>query len=116
MTRVTPSSAGLPATLLWWYSAPNAMFTPAAVWTVGLIVLPPLRIRRLPRLTNLPRCLDLLAFFAAGEILIKASVTDEEILLQEIDLDAVETARTHWPFLRDRRIDAYADITRRVID
>jgi N-carbamoylputrescine amidase len=28
----------------------------------------------------------------------------------------VDTARTHWPFLRDRRIDAYGDLTRRYID
>jgi N-carbamoylputrescine amidase len=34
----------------------------------------------------------------------------------EVDLDAVETQRTHWPFLRDRRIDAYGEISRRFID
>jgi N-carbamoylputrescine amidase len=28
----------------------------------------------------------------------------------------VETTRTHWPFLRDRRIDAYGDLTRRFVD
>ncbi len=52
----------------------------------------------------------------AGEMLAKASATREEILLVPIDLKRVEAQRTHWPFLRDRRIDAYGDITRRLID
>jgi len=52
----------------------------------------------------------------AGQILSKASATDEEILVQEVDLAALDTQRTHWPFFRDRRIDAYADITKRLID
>lgn len=52
----------------------------------------------------------------AGQILAKASVDQEEVLVVEADLDAVDTQRTHWPFLRDRRIDAYSDITRRLID
>ncbi len=52
----------------------------------------------------------------AGQILQKASVDREENLLVEVDLDAVEMQRTHWPFLRDRRIDAYSDITKRFID
>jgi N-carbamoylputrescine amidase len=37
-------------------------------------------------------------------------------LVVEADLDAVDWQRTHWPFLRDRRIDAYGEITRRFID
>lgn len=52
----------------------------------------------------------------AGQILEKASAANEEVLVGEADLDAVETQRTHWPFLRDRRIDAYGDITKRLID
>ena len=52
----------------------------------------------------------------AGQILKRASVDAEEILLVEVDLDAVDTQRTHWPFLRDRRIDAYAQITQRYLD
>ena len=52
----------------------------------------------------------------AGTIIAKASVHDEEIVLVEIDWQRVETQRTHWPFLRDRRIDAYADMTKRLID
>jgi N-carbamoylputrescine amidase len=52
----------------------------------------------------------------SGEILAKASVDREEILLVPVDLGRVDTTRTHWPFLRDRRIDAYGDITKRYID
>lgn len=52
----------------------------------------------------------------SGQILQKASVDREEILLQEIDLEKVDVTRTHWPFLRDRRIDAYGDLTKRYRD
>lgn len=52
----------------------------------------------------------------SGQILKKASVNKEEILLQEIDLEKVDVTRTHWPFLRDRRIDAYGDLTKRYRD
>jgi len=52
----------------------------------------------------------------SGVILQKASADREENLLVEVDLDAVDTQRTHWPFLRDRRIDAYGEITKRYLD
>ena len=52
----------------------------------------------------------------SGEILAKASTAEEEILLVPLELAQVEDTRTHWPFLRDRRIDAYGDITRRYVD
>lgn len=52
----------------------------------------------------------------SGQILAKASVDQEEILLVPIELGKVDVTRTHWPFLRDRRIDAYADLTKRFID
>ncbi|HSI83721.1 MAG: carbon-nitrogen hydrolase [Candidatus Methylacidiphilales bacterium] len=52
----------------------------------------------------------------SGIIVAKASVDKEEILITKVDLNDVDTTRTHWPFLRDRRIDAYGDITRRLID
>lgn len=52
----------------------------------------------------------------SGQILAKASATKEEILLVPVDLGKVDTTRTHWPFLRDRRIDAYGDMTKRYID
>src|SRR5437879_3722066 len=47
----------------------------------------------------------------SGEILAKASVDQEEVLIVDVDLSKVEVTRTHWPFLRDRRIDAYGDLT-----
>lgn len=52
----------------------------------------------------------------SGEILAKASSDQEEVLIADVDLNAVDTTRTHWPFLRDRRIDAYDDLTKRLID
>jgi N-carbamoylputrescine amidase len=52
----------------------------------------------------------------SGQILAKASSDEEGILLVPVQLGDVDTTRTHWPFLRDRRIDAYGDITKRFID
>ena len=52
----------------------------------------------------------------SGEVLAKASVAQEEVLVIPVDLGQVDVTRTHWPFLRDRRIDAYGDLTRRLID
>ncbi len=52
----------------------------------------------------------------SGQILSKASVDLEEILLTPVDLGMLDLTRTHWPFLRDRRIDAYGDLTKRLID
>jgi N-carbamoylputrescine amidase len=51
-----------------------------------------------------------------GRILAQASHDREEILTATLDPALVETTRQHWPFLRDRRIDAYAPITRRFVD
>jgi len=52
----------------------------------------------------------------SGQILARAGSDREEVLLVPIDPGQVDTTRTHWPFLRDRRIDAYGDLTRRLID
>lgn len=52
----------------------------------------------------------------SGQILAKASAEQEEVLVVPIDLGQVEVTRTHWPFLRDRRIDAYGNLTKRLID
>ena len=52
----------------------------------------------------------------SGELLAKASADEEEILLAEVELAQIDDTRTHWPFLRDRRIDAYGDLTKRFID
>jgi len=51
-----------------------------------------------------------------GRILLQGSPDREEILTADLDLALVEATRQHWPFLRDRRIDAYAGITGRFID
>ena len=51
-----------------------------------------------------------------GEILAQASHDKEEIIMAEVDLDLQENVRQNWPFFRDRRIDAFGDITKRAID
>ncbi len=51
-----------------------------------------------------------------GRILAQASHDSEEILIGEIDLRQIEDTRRNWPFLRDRRIDAYAPIMQRFLD
>ncbi|MEY3162023.1 MAG: hypothetical protein RIT25_2014 [Planctomycetota bacterium] len=55
------------------------------------------------------------SFLAApnGQVVHRSSVDREEVVVLPCDLEAVEFSRTHWPFLRDRRIDAYEGITRR---
>jgi N-carbamoylputrescine amidase len=52
----------------------------------------------------------------SGQVLAEASASREEVLLSRIDLAEVDATRTHWPFLRDRRIDAYGDLARRFRD
>jgi N-carbamoylputrescine amidase len=51
-----------------------------------------------------------------GVMLVQGSTDKEEILHATVDLGKIETVRRNWPFLRDRRIDAYSDITKRFID
>jgi N-carbamoylputrescine amidase len=51
-----------------------------------------------------------------GRIIAKAAHDKEEILIGEIDLGLIEETRRNWPFLRDRRIDAYAPLTQRYLD
>ncbi|RYY20686.1 MAG: carbon-nitrogen hydrolase [Chitinophagaceae bacterium] len=51
-----------------------------------------------------------------GTIIYQASHEDEEVVVQELDLSVTDKYRTHWPFLRDRRIDSYDQITKRYID
>lgn len=51
-----------------------------------------------------------------GNVLARASHDREETILIECNLDQLDTVRTHWPFLRDRRIDAYQDLTKRYLD
>jgi len=52
----------------------------------------------------------------SGQILAKASANREETLVVPVDLAKVDVTRTHWPFLRDRRVDAYGGLTQRLID
>ncbi|MDJ0788745.1 MAG: nitrilase-related carbon-nitrogen hydrolase, partial [Myxococcota bacterium] len=51
-----------------------------------------------------------------GRVLARAGSEDEEILVVACDLTEVERRRREWPFLRDRRIDAYAELQRRLRD
>lgn len=51
-----------------------------------------------------------------GEFLYKASSTDEVVAVVDVDLKRSEHVRRWWPFLRDRRIDAYDGLTKRFLD
>ena len=51
-----------------------------------------------------------------GSILYQASHEHEVVHVHELDLEKTDSYRTHWPFLRDRRIDSYQQITKRFID
>jgi N-carbamoylputrescine amidase len=48
-----------------------------------------------------------------GRIIVRGPVDQEAVIVEEIDLAEIDAVRAGWPFFRDRRIDAYADITRR---
>lgn len=52
----------------------------------------------------------------AGEVIKRGEIDPEQIVIAEIDLSRLDVQRTHWPFLRDRRIDAYQDLARRFND
>jgi N-carbamoylputrescine amidase len=58
------------------------------------------------------------SFVAApdGSILARAPIAEEAMMVVPVELAQLETTRIHWPFLRDRRIDAYGGITARYID
>ncbi|HEX2972273.1 MAG TPA: carbon-nitrogen hydrolase [Tepidisphaeraceae bacterium] len=51
-----------------------------------------------------------------GQVIARASADREEVLVVPCDLGRVEFSRTHWPFLRDRRVDAYGDMMKRFVD
>lgn len=51
-----------------------------------------------------------------GRVIAEASHDKEEILIGEVNMKTMEEIRRNWPFLRDRRIDSYAPITKRLID
>src|ERR1700737_3619020 len=52
----------------------------------------------------------------SGEIIAQGSVDREEIVLADVDWQDVDRQRTHGPFLRDRRVDAYGDMNQRLVD
>ncbi|MCY2978350.1 MAG: carbon-nitrogen hydrolase [Planctomycetota bacterium] len=56
------------------------------------------------------------AFDPAGNLLHRASHSNEEMVVVDCNLNKINTQRTYWPFMRDRRIDAYSDLTKRWID
>jgi N-carbamoylputrescine amidase len=58
------------------------------------------------------------SFIAApdGRVVVRAPVEHEAVLVEEIDLAEIDASRIGWPFFRDRRIDAYSDITKRFSD
>ena len=51
-----------------------------------------------------------------GIVVAEAAADKEEVILGEVDLERIEEVRRNWPFLRDRRIDAYAGLDRRFLD
>jgi N-carbamoylputrescine amidase len=58
------------------------------------------------------------SFFANpfGALIHQTTTDEEEVVVQELDLGKTDYYRTHWPFLRDRRIDSYQPITKRLLD
>jgi N-carbamoylputrescine amidase len=51
-----------------------------------------------------------------GQIIAEAPADQETVLVVELDRAFLDTQRMHWPFLRDRRIDAYSGIDKRFLD
>ena len=51
-----------------------------------------------------------------GRVLKRGDHGREELLIVECDRERIEETRRNWPFLRDRRIDAYGDLTQRLVD
>jgi N-carbamoylputrescine amidase len=72
---------------------------------------------------EVPACGDGIEFWGSsfacdpfGVVLAQASIDQEETLVVDIDLKRIEQVRRNWPFLRDRRIDAYEGIMKRFLD
>jgi N-carbamoylputrescine amidase len=51
-----------------------------------------------------------------GRVISRGSHSEEEIVMAECDFRVIDSVRTHWPFLRDRRIDAYGGLSQRMLD
>ncbi len=58
------------------------------------------------------------SFVAApdGSVVVRATRDKEEVILCELDMSSIGRQRVGWPFFRDRRIDAYGELTKRFID
>jgi N-carbamoylputrescine amidase len=52
----------------------------------------------------------------SGNILARGSHSHEELVIADCPIDQIDATRTHWPFLRDRRIDAYSPLAQRYLD
>ncbi len=85
--------------------------------------LPVVAVNRVGKEIDPTKALDGILFwghsFAAGpqgELLHVSSDTDEEVAVVEIDLKRSEEVRRMWPFLRDRRIETYSNLTKRFLD
>src|SRR5438094_2669571 len=52
----------------------------------------------------------------SGEVIARGSIDQEEIVMADVEWGRVNEQRTHWPFLRDRRVDAYGGLGQRMID
>lgn len=85
--------------------------------------LPVISVNRIGKETDNHGVLDGIRFWGnsfvagpQGEIIVRASHDQEEVLIVEVDLERGEHVRRIWPFLRDRRIETYGDLTKRFID
>lgn len=85
--------------------------------------LPVISVNRIGKETDNHNVLDGIRFWGnsfvagpQGEIIVRASHDKEEVLIVEVDLERGEHVRRIWPFLRDRRIETYGDLTKRFID
>lgn len=85
--------------------------------------LPVISVNRIGKETDNHGVLDGIRFWGnsfvagpQGEIIVRASHDQEEVLIVDVDLERGEHVRRIWPFLRDRRIETYGDLTKRFID
>ena len=85
--------------------------------------LPVISVNRIGKETDNHNVLDGIRFWGnsfvagpQGEIIVRASHDQEEVLIVDVDLQRGEHVRRIWPFLRDRRIETYGDLTKRFID
>jgi N-carbamoylputrescine amidase len=85
--------------------------------------LPVISVNRIGKETDNHGVLDGIRFWGnsfvagpQGEIIVRASHDQEEVIIVDVDLQRGEHVRRIWPFLRDRRIETYGDLTKRFCD